>query len=54
MAWYWILLIVLGALFVSSVLFFLFFLFNGDGKMIEHIYNWLTKYHDKHKREDQI
>ena len=54
MEWYFILLIVLGCLLGLFVLLFLFFLFNGDGKIIEKIYNWLIKYHDNHKREEKI
>ena len=54
MAWYWILLIVIGSLFLLATLLFLFFLFNGDGKMIEKIYNMLTKYHETHHNDDKI
>ena len=54
MEWYWILLIVIASLFVLSALVFFFFLFNGDGKMIEKIYNLLIKYHETHHHDDQI
>ena len=54
MAWYWILLIVLASLVGVYLLGFLFFIMNGDGKMIEHIYNLLTKFHDKKKKHDKI
>ena len=54
MAWYWILLIVLGSLVGLYLLGFLFFIMNGDGHMIEKIYNFLLKYHDTHKREEKI
>lgn len=58
MAWYWILLIVLGSiiggLLLLYLLGFVFFIRNGDGKMIEKIYNFLLKSHEKHKREEKI
>ena len=43
MAWYWIVLIVLAALFG---LLFLAYMTNADMKLIEKIYNALIAYHD--------
>ena len=43
MAWYWIVLIVLAALFG---LLFLAYMTNADMKLIEKIYNALIEYHD--------
>lgn len=54
MAWYFILLIVLACLFGVFLLTFIFFLSNGDGKMIEKIYDALSKYHDKKEKNDKI
>lgn len=54
MAWYWILLIVIAVLVGIYLLGFVFFIMNGDGKMIEKIYNLLTKYHDNKERHDKI
>ena len=48
MAWYWILLIVLASLFVFNfILLFTVYMTNGDLKLVEKIYNWLLKYHNK-------
>jgi len=54
MAWYWILLIVLGSLFVLFfVVNFIIYITNGDMKLVEKIYNMLIKHHDKkHQKED--
>ena len=43
MAWYWIVLIVLAALFV---LLFITYITNSDLKLVEFIYNKLLDYHD--------
>ena len=51
MAWYWIVLIVLAVLIC---LLFLTFLTNGDGKIIEVVYDWLQKYHDSKQRDGKI
>lgn len=51
MAWYWIVLIVLIALFG---LLFLAYMTNADMKLIEKIYNALTAYHDDKDVEEQI
>ena len=51
MAWYWIVLIVLAALFV---LLFLAYMTNADMKLIEKIYNALIAYHDDKDVEEQI
>ena len=51
MAWYWIVLIVLAALFG---LLFLAYMTNADMKLIEKIYNALIAYHDAKDVEEQI
>ena len=51
MAWYWIVLIGLAALFV---LLFLAYMTNADMKLIEKIYNALIAYHDDKDVEEQI
>ena len=51
MAWYWIVLIVLAVVFG---LLFLCFITNGDGKMIEKVYDLLIKYHDSREKQDRI
>ena len=51
MAWYWIVLIVL--LSVLGLLF-LCFITNGDGKLIEKVYDLLSKYHDSKEKTDRI
>ena len=51
MAWYWIVLIVLAALFG---LLFLAYMTNADMKLIEKIYNALIAYHDDMDAEEQI
>ncbi|MFB0920449.1 MAG: hypothetical protein QMB62_06155 [Oscillospiraceae bacterium] len=43
MAWYWIIAIVIGALFVLS---FLIYITNADMKLVEKIYNKLIAFHD--------
>ena len=54
MAWYFIVLIVLACLLVLAGLLFLFFIRNGDGKMIEKIYDALSKYHDNKDKNEKI
>ncbi len=54
MAWYYILLIVLACILVLVGLLFLFFITNGDGKMIEKMYDMLSKYHDNKDNDDKI
>ena len=54
MAWYWIVLIVLGVLLGLYLLLFVFYIANGDGKMISHIYDMLIKYHDNKKSREKI
>ena len=44
MAWYWIVAIVIGALFVLT---FVTYITNADMKLVEKIYNGLLKFHDK-------
>lgn len=54
MAWYFILLIVLACILGVVGLLFATFLFNGDGKMIEKVYNFLSKYHDNKDKTEKI
>ena len=54
MAWYYIVLIVLACILVLFGLLFIFFITNGDGKMIEKIYNMLSKYHDNKDIKEKI
>ena len=54
MAWYFILLIVLACLILPVALLCVVFITNGDGKMIEKIYNWLSKYHDNKDKIEKI
>ena len=49
MAWYWIVLIVVAALFG---LLFLAYMTNADMKLIEKLYDALIKYHDSKTVED--
>ena len=51
MAWYYIVLIVLAVLFG---LLFLCFITNGDGKLIEKVYDLLTRYHDSKDQDVRI
>ncbi|MEE0105292.1 MAG: hypothetical protein UEY91_00700 [Lachnospiraceae bacterium] len=51
MAWYFIVLIVLACIFG---LLFLVFITNGDGKMIEKVYDQLSKYHDNKEKNEKI
>ena len=54
MAWYFIVLIVLACILVLFGLLFIFFITNGDGKMIEKIYDMLSKYHDNKESKEKI
>lgn len=54
MAWYWIVLIVLACILVLFGLLFLCFITNGDGKMIEKVYDMLAKYHDNKDKNEKI
>ena len=51
MAWYWIVLIVVAALFG---LLFLAYMTNADMKLIEKRYDTLIKYHDSKTVEEKI
>ena len=51
MAWYWIVLIVVAALFFLT---FIIFMGNLDMKLVALIYKWLQKYHDKLDSKKEI
>ena len=51
MAWYWIVLIVVAALFG---LLFLAYMTNADMKLIEKLYDTRIKYHDSKTVEEKI
>lgn len=51
MAWYWIVAIVIGALFVLS---FVAYLTNADMKLVEKIYNKLLAYHDSKNVDESL
>ena len=51
MPWYVIVLIVIAVIFA---LLFLTFITNGDGKMIEKVYDMLSKYHDNKPSNEKI
>ncbi len=51
MAWYWIVLIVLAALFA---LLLVVYFFNLDMKLVEKIYVALHKHYDKMERDRQL
>ena len=51
MAWYWIVLIVVAALFVLT---FTAYMTNADMKMVEKLYGSLIKYHDEHDKEAKL
>ncbi len=51
MAWYWIVAIVIGALFVLS---FVVYITNADMKLVEKIYNSLLKYHDSKNVDEKL
>lgn len=51
MAWYWIVLIVIAALFVIT---FIIYITNADMKLVENIYNKLIAYHDNKEVEEKL
>lgn len=51
MAWYWIVAIVIAALFA---LLFVVYMTNADLKLVEKIYNSLLKYHDNKHIETKL
>jgi len=51
MAWYWIVAIVIGSLFVLS---FIVYLTNADMKLVEKIYNKLLAYHESKNVEEKL
>ncbi len=51
MAWYWIVAIVIAALFA---LLFVVYMTNADLKLVEKIYNSLLKYHDSKHIETKL
>ena len=51
MAWYWIVAIVIAALFV---LLFVTYITNADLKLVARIYDSLIKYHDNRDIESKI
>ena len=51
MPWYVIVFIVIAVIFA---LLFVVFITNGDGKMIEKIYDMLSKYHDNKPSNEKI
>ncbi len=51
MAWYWIVLIVLGSLFALT---FAVYITNSDMKLVEKIYNRLIAYHDSQKKVEKL
>ena len=51
MPWYVIVLIVIA---VIIALLFICFITNGDGKMIEKVYDMLSKYHDNKPKNEKI
>lgn len=51
MAWYWIVLIVIAALFVIT---FIIYITNADMKLVEKIYNELIAYHDNKEVEEKL
>ena len=51
MPWYVIVLIVIAVIFA---LLFVVYNTNGDGKMIEKVYDMLSKYHDNKPSNEKI
>lgn len=51
MAWYWIVAIVIGALFILT---FTTYITNADMKLVEKIYNKLIAYHDSKDVEEKL
>lgn len=54
MEWYKVLLIIIACIVCLFGLLFVFFISNGDGKMIEKIYDMLAKYHDNKDKNEKI
>lgn len=51
MAWYWIVLIVIAALFALT---FIVYITNSDMKLVQFMYNKYLKYHDSLDKEEKI
>lgn len=51
MEWYWIVLIILAALFVLT---FTAYMTNADMKLVEKLYDSLIRYHDSKDVEEKI
>jgi len=51
MAWYWIVSIVIGALFALT---FIVYITNSDMKLVEIIYNKLIAYHDSKDVDEKL
>lgn len=51
MAWYWIVLIVIAALFALT---FLVYITNADMKLVAFIYDKLMAYHDKKEKTEKL
>lgn len=51
MAWYWIVAIVLAAIFV---LLFVVYITNADLKLVEKLYDSLIKHHDEKKVDSRL
>ena len=51
MAWYWIVLIVVAALFVLT---FLVYITNADMKLVSVIYDKLMAYHDSVEKKEKL
>lgn len=55
MAWYWILLIIIGGVsLLTFILLFIVYITNSDLKMVEKIYDKLLEYHDKKHIETKL
>lgn len=58
MAWWIILLIVLGsvlgAILLLFLLLFLVYFFNVDSKLLVHVQKWLNHFYDKRKRNRHL
>ena len=55
MAWYYILLIVLASVLISTfILLFIIYITNADLKLVEKIYDKLVAYHDKNHTESKL
>ena len=51
MAWYWIVAIVIGALFALT---FIVYITNSDMKLVEIIYNKLIAFHDSKDVDEKL